>query len=211
MVERDPLARQAYHALLEGLAPEVERAGDAADPEEAVELILARQPDVVVSDLRLGTTSGLALIQALVQRGFTGGILVVSVMPEDPYALRALEAGASGYLHKERVGHHLREAITAVAQGRTYLHPETAPHLLRRLLEPRGPKPRRPSLTPRERETLELVAHGLSNKEIAARLRCTTRTVKAHVSRILQKLGVEDRTQAAILAVRFGLVTTEPW
>ncbi|BAS28680.1 LuxR family transcriptional regulator [Limnochorda pilosa] len=206
VVDDDPLARHVYRSLLDGMAPAMEHAGAAASAREAMELVLTRLPDVVLVDLLLGDESGLDLVRALIQQGFAGSILAVSVLPEDPYASRALEAGASGYLRKEDVGRRLPEAIATVVQGKTYLDPQTAAHLLRQLLRARGPRPQRPALTPREHETLELLARGLSNKEISASLRCTTRTAKAHVSRVLQKLGVEDRTQAAVLAIRFGLV-----
>lgn len=211
VVEDDPLARHAYRSLLESLAPGIRQVGETGSTETALQKALTLQPDVVLVDLHLGTADGLDLTRGLIHRGFTGDVLVVSVLPEEPYAVRALEAGASGYLRKEHVTRHLGDAITAVAQGESYLHPAAAPRLVYTLL--RSPSPRlpgpRPALTPRERETLALLAQGLSNKEIAAALRCSTRTAKAHVSQILHKLGVADRTQAALLAVRYGLVTTE--
>jgi len=211
VVEDDPLARHAYRSLLESLAPGIRLVGEAASTEAALQDALTLNPHVVLVDLHLGTADGLDLTRGLIHRGFAGGVLVVSVLPEEPYALRALEAGARGYLRKEHVAHELGQAIEAVGRGETYLHPATAPRLVSSLLRSPGPRPvrLRPALTPREREALALLTQGLSNKEIAAALRCSTRTAKAHVSQILRKLGVEDRTQAALLAVRCGLVGSE--
>lgn len=207
IVDNDPLARHAYRSLLERMVPPILTAGEAASAEEAMNVVLSLQPQVVLLDLHLGDASGLQLARALFHRGYEGAILVVSVLPEAPHALQALEAGAAGYLRKEDVPHHLGEAIQTVARGGTYLRPPVAAWLLHGLVRSRS-RSSHPALTHREQQTLALLARGLSNKEIAAHLDCSTRTAKAHVSQVLRKLGVEDRTQAALLAVRFGLVET---
>src|SRR5690606_18473558 len=192
LVEDDPLARHAYRSLLESLAPSIRLVGEAASPEAALEHAFALQRRVVLVDLQLGTADGLDLTRGLSHRGFTGGVLVVSGLPDELYALRALEAGARGYLRKDHVAHELERAIRTVGRGETYLHPAAAPHLVSSLLQAWVPRPTGPrtALTPRELETLALLTQGLSNKETAAALHCSTRTAKAHVSRILQKLGV---------------------
>ncbi len=127
LVEDDPLARHAYRSLLESLAPSIRLVGEAASPEAALEHAFALQPRVVLVDLQLGTADGLDLTRGLIHRGFTGGVLVVSVLPDEPYALRALEAGARGYLRKDHVAHELERAIRAVGRGRPTSTPPPPP------------------------------------------------------------------------------------
>jgi len=205
VVDDDPLSRGALRRLVEIIAG-VTVAGEASGPEEALRAARELRPDVVLMDIQLGSHCGLDLTRRLLAEGLARHILVVSVLPENPYAVEALRAGAAGFLHKEQVTLHLEEAIRTVARGQTYLSPAAALQLVQALARTRASAPGDIALTPREQMVLALIAQGRSNKEIAATLRATVRTVKAHVSRILTKLNVEDRTQAAVLALRLGLV-----
>ncbi|MEW6046436.1 MAG: response regulator transcription factor [Bacillota bacterium] len=208
VVDDDPLVRYAFRALLESME-DVTVVGEASSGQGAVAKIKDTEPDLVLMDVHMDNMNGLQATRALVHQRAGTRVLVISVLPEDPYALEALRAGAFGYLRKEDVAHHLHEAILAVARGETYLSPNVAPDLLRRLVQAQYGVTA-PALTSKEAEVLRLLAQGNSNKEIAVTLGCTVRTVKAHVSRILDKLQVQDRTQAAILAVRLGLIGAPP-
>lgn len=209
VVEDDPLARHALRGLIEGMEG-ILLVGEASAASEVMERIRTVSPDVVLMDLHMAGISGLQLTRGLVQQIPDIRVLVVSVLPENPYALEALKAGAAGYIRKEKAPEHLQEAIYRVSRGETYLSPAVAPALLRQLVRSQEAVTASVSLTPKEREVLHLVAEGRSNKEIATELKSTIRTVKAHVSRILRKLNVDDRTQAAIFAVRLGLVDEQP-
>lgn len=203
IVDDDPLTRYALRVMVESVEGMVVVA-EAAGAQDAAQKAAASAPDVALIDIQMAGMDGLKLTRGLVEQHPALKALVVSVFPGDPYAIEALRKGACGYLTKEHVPTHLQEAIRAVSHGLTYLRPSVAPGLLRRILQPDRTAPA-PSLTAREREVLRLLGQGLSNKEIAGALGATVRTVKAHVSRILQKLNVQARTQAAILAVRMGL------
>ncbi len=203
IVDDDPLARYALRSLVEAVDG-VDVVTEAAGSHDALQQAEDSRPELALVDVQMGDADGLQLTRALVERHPGLKVLVVSVLPEDPYALEALRSGAWGYLRKEHVARHIQEAVMALSQGLTYLAPSVAPGLLRRLLWASDARPS-PTLTPREREVLALLSQGLSNKEIASRLHSTVRTVKAHISHILQKLNVQDRTQAALLAVRLGM------
>ncbi|BAS28688.1 LuxR family transcriptional regulator [Limnochorda pilosa] len=208
LVDDDPLSRGALRRLI-GLVEGVVVAGEAAGPEEAREGVRRFHPDAVLMDVHMGHVNGFQVTRDLVREHPGLRVLVVSVLPENPYAVEAFRAGASGFLRKEDAPRRLAEAIRTVVQGETYLSPAVAPELVRELVRSRASGLDFPSLTPREQEILELLAQGLSNKEIAAVLHSTVRTVKAHVSHVLEKLNVDDRTQAAVLALRLGLVRSQ--
>lgn len=203
IVDDDPLACYALRVMVESVEGTVVVA-EATGAHDAAQRAAASTPDVALVDIQMAGTDGLQLTRRLAEQHPTLKVLVVSVLPEDPYAIEALRSGACGYLTKDDVPAHLHDAILTVSRGSTYLRPSVAPGLLRRILRP-DRAARAPSLTAREREVLGLLAQGLSNKETAGALGATVRTVKAHISRLLQKLHVQDRTQAAILAVRMGL------
>lgn len=203
IVDDDPLARYALRAAVETL-PDAAVVAEAGGAREALEVAASSLPELVLVDIQMAGLDGLRLMRALLERHPAVKVLVLSVLPEDPYAIEALRGGAAGYLRKEHVWAHLREAVRATLEGGTYLHPSVAPALLRRMLRPDAPAAAG-TLTCQERQVLRLLAQGLSNKEIGAALGATVRTVKAHISRILRKLDVQDRTQAAVLAVRLGL------
>lgn len=205
IVDDDPLSRTALRSFLDTIAG-VSVVGEGSEAAEVAERLAALAPDVVLMDIQMTGTNGLELTRALLREHPDLRVLIVSVFPEDPYAVEALKVGASGYLHKRDVPAQLELALARVAAGETYLAPTVAPGLVRRLVHERRQGAPSPLLTSRELEVLGLLAAGASNKEIAAALKTTSRTVKAHVSRILQKLHVEDRTQAAVYALRLGLV-----
>lgn len=215
LVDDDPLSRGALRRFIQTMEG-ITVAGEASGAEDARRAVRELLPDVVLMDLQLGHLSGLDVTRQLLEEDPNRPILVVSVLPENPYAMEALRAGAAGFIRKEHVTAHLEEAIRTVARGQTYLSPATAVELVHQLIHSQSGSHSSPgdiSLTPRERTVLALIAQGRSNKEIAASLQTTVRTVKAHVSRILTKLQVEDRTQAAILALQLGLVPMgdQPW
>jgi len=200
IVDDHGIVRQGLRMFL-GLDPEIEIVGEAANGAGAVTLVDELRPDVVLMDLLMPTVDGITATRAI-RRAFpeTEVIALTSVL-EDSKVAEAIRAGAIGYLLKDTEADALCAAIKAAAAGQTQLSPAVTARLLR---EAPPPEPSEP-LTERETEVLRLLAAGRSNKEIAAELVITEKTVKAHVSHILSKLGVASRTQAALHAVRTGL------
>ncbi len=173
-------------------------AGETDKAREAVALHEQLRPDVVIMDLRLPGASGLDAIHCIRQRDPQARILVLSNYEGSEDVYRALEAGALAYLTKDASGDELVNAIRAVHAGKQYLPAALGVLLAGRI---RGNE-----LTDRELDVLRLLARGMSNREVGERLHIAEKTVKIHVSRVLDKLGVEDRTQAAIAAVQRGIV-----
>ena len=199
------LVRTGFRKILES-EPGLEVVAEAADGGEAVEAVLLHRPDVVVMDVRMPRLDG---IEATRQVSGIARVLIVTTFDLDEYVFEAIRAGASGFLLKDAPAEELIRAIRVVAEGQALL----APSVTRRLVEEFALRPRpaeRPAafseLTPRELEVLGLLARGLSNVEIAAELVVGDATVKTHVARILQKLGLRDRVQAVVLAYEAGLV-----
>ncbi len=198
------VVRTGYAALLE-TQPDFTVVGTATDGAAAVRLCGERSPDVVLMDVRMPGMDGIEATRRL-----AGGprVLILTTFDLDEYVYDALRAGASGFLLKDVTAERLFDAVRVVAAGEALL----APAITRRLIgefarqKPRPRPPELASLTPRETEVLRLVAEGLSNTEIAARLVVTEETVKTHVSRMLGKLGLRDRTQAVVAAYESGLV-----
>jgi two-component system, NarL family, response regulator LiaR len=185
--------------------PGFEIVGEADNGETAVQLAKDRRPDVVLMDLVMPVMDGITAIQAI--RAEAPGVEVVALTSvlDDELVVVAVKAGAIGYLHKDARGEELKEAIRAAAAGRVHLSPQAAARLLREVRTPEPAETPEP-LTEREREVLRLVSLGLANKEVARRLGIGEGTVKTHVSSLLAKLRVQSRTQAALHAVRMGLV-----
>jgi DNA-binding NarL/FixJ family response regulator len=195
IVDDHPAVRRGLRTFLE-LADGVQVIGEAADGPSALELIAETAPDVVLLDMMLPEMDGLAVLQELRRRGLPGRVLVVTSFPDRmPVAIRA---GARGYLSKDVDPVALVAAVRSVAAGHLLLEPSAAEALMT------GPAISE-TLTAREREVLTLLAEGRSNREIARALTVSEKTVKTHVSSILLKLGLADRTQAAVYAVRQGL------
>lgn len=177
--------------------------GEAADGAAALALVRKCAPDVVLLDLQMPGQNGVETLEQLRPEFPNLPVLILTSFSDDAHIYAALRAGASGFLLKEMDGDELVEAIRGAAKGRPQLHPEIAHKLMARAPMPEDPFE---SLTGRERDILKLLGHGLSNKEIALELTLTEMTVKGYVSDLLAKLGVSDRTQAALMAVRYGLV-----
>jgi two-component system, NarL family, response regulator LiaR len=192
--------------------PDLEIVGEAANGEEAVEKAGNLSPDVVLMDLLMPKMDGIAATEQIKARSPEVAVVALTSVLSDAAVAGAIRAGAIGYLLKDADAEELHRAIKAAAEGRVYLAPEAASRLLREIRAPERPE----ELTERETEVLGLLARGRSNRQIAGELFIGEHTVKAHVSRVLAKLGVESRTQAALHAVRIGLVSVEdlseePW
>jgi DNA-binding NarL/FixJ family response regulator len=192
------MVRLGLEQLLAG-ADGIEVAGTAADGESAVAVVLDTRPDVVLMDLQMPGIDGVAATRQIAASGVESQVVVLTSFSDTERIVAALDAGAIGYLLKDTEPEDLLEGIRAAARGESPLHPRAA----RQLLAARVATPAPPvDLTPREQEVLGLVRQGLANKQIARRLGITERTVKAHLTSTFQRIGVVDRTQAALWAER---------
>jgi DNA-binding NarL/FixJ family response regulator len=205
LVADDQEAVRAGLVLILGSATDIQVVGEAADGERAVELALRLRPDVVVMDARMPRLDGISATRALVAAGVTS-VLVLTTFDLDEYVFGALRAGAAGFLLKDAEAADLLAAVRTVARGDGVM----APAVTRRVIAAFAGAPQRQPvdlsvLTPREREVLGCLGAGLSNGEIAARLGMAEATTKTHVSRILAKLDLRSRVQAAILAQEAGV------
>ncbi len=187
----------------------MELAGEAADGVEAVFQARALRPDVILLDLVMPRQDGIAAIKAIKAENPDTRILVLTSFAEDSKVFAAIEAGALGYLLKDSSPQQLLQAIRDVHQGQSSLHPTIARKLIHKLGQPSDLPPTRDPLTAREVDVLRLVAQGLSNQEIAARLVISERTAGTHISNILGKLHLANRTQAALHALREGLASLD--
>jgi DNA-binding NarL/FixJ family response regulator len=208
LVDDQVLVRSGFRMILEA-REDFDVVGEAADGRQAVELALVTSPDVILMDIRMPELDGVEATQRILAAGSAARILILTTFDLDEYVVRAIRAGASGFMLKDVRPQQLVEAIRVIAAGEALLAPTVTRRLLDRFardLELESPAPALEQLTEREREILELVAHGLSNAEIAARLVVGESTVKTHVSAVLRKLGLRDRVQAVIAAYDAGLV-----
>ena len=180
--------------------------GEAQNGAGVLALIKKHKPDVVLMDLQMPEMTGVDALEQIRPEYPDLPILILTSFTDDAHVFAALRAGASGFLLKEMNGDDLVAAIRGAAQGKPQLHPDIAKRLMARAPMPDDPFD---SLTERERGILKLLAKGKSNKEIASKLSLTEMTVKGYVSDLFVKLGVNDRTQAALMAVRYGLVLPE--
>jgi len=195
------VVRQGLRMFL-ALDPDLEVVGEAENGAQAVELVRELRPDVVVMDLLMPVMDGIRATETIRSEGLETEVLAVTSVLEDDAVIRAIRAGAIGYMLKDTQADELCRAIHAAAAGRVQLSPQAAARLMREVAAPASPE----ALTARETDVLRLVARGLANKEIAQELAIGEKTVKSHVSSILSKLGLQSRTQAALYAVRVGLV-----
>jgi two-component system, NarL family, response regulator LiaR len=208
LVDDHAVVREGLRAFL-GLQDGFEVVGEAADGDEALEQAERLDPDVILMDLVMPVRDGVSAMQALRQRASRSRVIVLTSFLEDDRLLPALEAGAAGYLLKNSQPAELARAVRAAHAGEAIIDPTVAARLVHALSErPAAGAGALDGLTARERDVLALIAHGRSNKRIALELGISEKTVKTHVGHVLAKLDVTDRTQAAVLAVRAGLVNT---
>ncbi|MFF3963796.1 response regulator [Streptomyces griseorubiginosus] len=207
------MVREGFSVLLNAM-PDIEVVGEAVNGREAVDRVRELAPDVVLMDIRMPELNGIEATREIVAANGTSKVLVLTTFDLDEYVYQALRAGASGFLLKDASARQLAEGVRVVASGEALL----APSVTRRLITEFSKLSESPrvlasaqaaygDLTERETEVLVLIAQGLSNLEIAGRLVVAESTIKTHVSRILVKLGLRDRTQAAVFAYEARLVT----
>ena len=203
------MVRSGFTTLLNS-EPDIEVVGEAVNGQEAITRAIQLRPDVILMDVRMPVMDGLQATRQITAMDGAPRVLVLTTFDLDDYVYQALRWGASGFLLKDASARELAEAVRVVAAGDALLSPSVTRRLIAefaRMGAPRGPSRKTlKDLTERETEVLALVAQGLSNAEIAGRLVVAEQTVKTHVSRILMKLGLRDRTQAVVLAYETGLV-----
>ena len=202
IVDDHSVVRQGLKMFL-GLDPELNVIGEASNGSEAIELAKKLKPDVVLMDLMMPVMDGVTATQEIRHKLPDVEVIALTSVLEDASVVGAVRAGAIGYLLKDTQADELCRAIKAAAAGQVQLSPQAAARLVREVRAPESPE----TLTERETDVLRLVATGKANKEIAMALHVSETTVKTHVSNILMKLGVSSRTQAALHAVRIGLVS----
>jgi two-component system, NarL family, response regulator LiaR len=202
IVDDHSVVREGLRAFLR-LQEGIDVVGEAGSADEAIRVAAAASPDVVLLDLVMPDGDGVGAIRRLREVAPGVRVLVLTSFADDAQIFAAMAAGATGYLLKDVDPAALADAIRDVHAGRPALHPSVAALLMRR---GGGPARSHGDITAREHDVLRLVVEGLPNKQIAQRLGIGEKTVKTHVSRVLAKLGVADRTQAAVLAIREGLV-----
>ena len=210
LVDDQPLFREGVHTLL-SLQPDLEVVGEAGNGEEALRLAARLRPDVILMDLQMPVLDGVEATRRLRLTQPDCRVIALTTFDDDEYVFEGLRAGAIGYLLKDTPSVKLLEAIRAAARGESFLQPSIAAKVVAefsRLADqaPPRPQPLAEPLSERENDILRLVVTGASNKEIAAVLVITEGTVKNHLTNILAKLGVRDRTQAALKAKELGLV-----
>ncbi|MFD5820548.1 response regulator [Streptomyces sp. NPDC059618] len=206
------MVREGFSVLL-GAMPDIEVVGEAVNGREAVDRVRELQPDVVLMDIRMPEMNGIDATREIVAADGAAKVLVLTTFDLDEYVYQALRAGASGFLLKDASARQLADGVRVVSAGEALLAPSVTKRLITEFSK-LAEEPRMSAahgaygdLTDRETEVLVLIAQGLSNAEIAERLVVAESTIKTHVSRILVKLGLRDRTQAAVFAYEARLVT----
>jgi DNA-binding NarL/FixJ family response regulator len=214
LIDDDALVRTGL-AMILGADPEIEVVGEGADGTDAVPLVHAHRPDVLLMDVRMPTMDGIAATRAVVAEGSAPAIIMLTTFDMDEYVFRALEAGASGFLLKDTPPQDLIRAVHVVAGGDAMLAPTVTRRMLGHFSQANpethaSAHPGLDDLTEREAEVLGAVAGGLSNAQIGGRLFMSEATVKAHISKIFAKLECTNRVQIAIIAHEAGLGVDEP-
>lgn len=210
IVDDHPMVRQGLRTFLE-LQDDIVVVGEAGDGKKALAAWEETQPDVILLDLAMPRMNGLEFLRALRERDTEGEtrVIVLTSFLEEAQTRQVLEQGVSGYLMKDLQPSQLTEAIRAVYRGEPRLHPEVTRHLMQQVAQPERRTASPDALTQRELEVLRLIGKGFSNREIAEALVIAEKTVKTHVSNILAKLSLHDRTQAALYAVREKLTSID--
>ncbi len=201
LVDDHAVVRRGLADLLSSAA-DISVVGTAGDGGEALDVVRRTRPDVVVMDLQMPGIGGVEATRTILAEGLDAQVLVLTSFSDSERIIAALDAGAVGYLLKDADPDDVIEGVRAVGRGESPLHPKAARELL---LARSAPAADRPALTPRETDVLRLVRVGLANKQIARRLGISERTVKAHLTSAFQRIGVVDRTQAAVWAERHEL------
>jgi DNA-binding NarL/FixJ family response regulator len=213
IADDDDLMRAGLVELLSG-DPEIEIVGQAATGREAIERVRRLDPDVVLMDVRMPDLDGIAATRELARAAPDTKVLILTTFEQDDYVFGALRAGASGFLLKRTRPEELIAAVHAVAVGDSLLSPSVTRLVIDRMAQQPTPvlgdRAKIDALTPREREVLELVARGLSNREIATELVVEESTIRTHVKRILMKLDLRDRVQVVIFTYETGLNRPAP-
>lgn len=216
IVDDHAMVRQGLRTFLELQDSEslpIEVAGEAVNGVQAVELAHKTQPDVILLDLVMPEMDGIQATAKIMESNPNTRVIILTSFGEEEKVLPAIRAGAQGYLLKDIPPNELVQAVRQVYQGKVQLHPEIAKKLMSAVAGKEAPPPSHAAappeegLTEREQEVLQLIADGRNNREIAEKLVISEKTVKTHVSNILSKLHLDDRTQAAIYALRHGLTT----
>ena len=207
LVDDEPMIRSGLAAVV-GSEDDLLVVGEAGDGSEVLDLVGRTAPDVVLMDVRMPRVDGIAATRALVRAGSAARVLVLTTFANDDHVFEALAAGAAGFLLKRATPEEVLHGIRTVARGESLLFPDAVRELARRHVRPAGHPdvPGLDRLTTREQQVLRLMAEGLSNAEIAARLVLGVETVRSHVAAVLAKTGARDRTQAVVLAYRSGFV-----
>jgi DNA-binding NarL/FixJ family response regulator len=211
LVDDDSRFRQGVRTLLELCPARLEIVAEAESAEQSLRLLVQHRPDLILLDLELKDSNGIAFLLRLRELSFPSQVLVLSAHEEDEWIFRAMQAGAVGYVFKHRLGSQLFDAITTLQQTGAYLPPEVANGFFRLFQtheRSRCQARQRLQLTERERDILQCLAKGDSNEEIAKHLHVTVATVKAHMTSIFEKLQVTSRTQAIVAIFKLGLVQT---
>ena len=204
LVDDHAIVRQGLRTYLE-LQPDLEVVGEASDGQMAITMARDKLPDIILMDLVMPNSDGVEATREITSTSPSTKIIVLTSFSEDEKVFASIKAGAQGYLMKDVLPQDLVRAIRTVHRGEAQLDPEIARKLMQEFTNPQPAAPKH-DLTDRELEVLTLIAHGKSNKEISEELVLSEKTVKTHVSNILQKLHLSDRTQAAVYALRQRIV-----
>jgi len=202
IVDDHAIVRQGLRAIIR-VTPDMQLVSEARDGQEAIEMVAALHPDIVLMDLVMPGLDGVAAITVIKQKRTAVRIIALTTFAEAELVLGAVQAGADGYLVKDVDVQELTDAIRTVHAGQPYLHPAATHHLLAATARP---APAHDQLTGREQAVLALVGRGLTNRQIGDALTISEKTVSVHVSKVLSKLGLASRTQAALYATRIGLI-----
>ena len=199
------MIREGLKNLLE-LDGDIQVIAEAVDGEDCLNKLQVVKPDVLLLDINMPKKNGLEVLKSLKSKKSKLKVLVLTVHNEIEYLMKAVDIGVNGYVLKDSESAELKKAIFTVAEGESYIQPSLIPALNAKMIETKKDAEKIKSLTKRELDVLKLLAVGMYNKEVGKRLEISERTVKNHVSNIFKKLGVTDRTQAAVFAIRNNLV-----